>query len=94
MLCKNDFLKSIFSRSRHTTLAKEDGLLELNQREAQEVVGADDSDVTPTADVCDVTQTADDEYEEIYVSKIWRNVNKAKVNKDFVRRLSKKVLKY
>nr|XP_022343401.1 unconventional myosin-XVI-like isoform X7 [Crassostrea virginica] len=65
-------------RSRHTTLAKEDGLLELNQREAQEVVGADDSDVTPTADVSDVTQTADDEYEEIYVSKIWRNVNKAK----------------
>ena len=52
------------------------------------MVGVDDSDVTPTADVSDVTQTADDEYEEIYVSKIWRNVNKAKVNKDFVRRLS------
>ena len=52
------------------------------------MVGADDSDVTPTADLSDVTQTADDEYEEIYVSKIWRNVNEAKVNVDFVRRLN------
>lgn len=50
-------------------------MLELRQREesvnqAQEVIRADDTDVT---------QTVDDVYEEIYVSKLWRNVDESKV---------------
>lgn len=50
-------------------------MLELRQREesvnqAQEVIRADDSYVT---------QTVDDVYEEIYVSKLWRNVDESKV---------------
>lgn len=72
------------SRPRHTTIAKEDKMLELRQREesvnqAQEVIRADDSYVTLGADDTDVTQTVDDVYEEIYVSKLWRNVDESKV---------------
>lgn len=59
-------------------------MLELRQREesvnqAQEVIRADDSYVTLGADDTDVTQTVDDVYEEIYVSKLWRNVDESKV---------------
>lgn len=59
-------------------------MLELKQREesenqAQEVIRADDSYVTLGADDTDVTQTADNVYEEIYVSKLWQNVDESKV---------------
>lgn len=59
-------------------------MLELRQREEsvnqeQEVIRADDSYVTLGADDTDVTQTVDDVYEEIYVSKLWRNVDESKV---------------
>lgn len=59
-------------------------MLELRQREesvnqAQEVIRTDDSYVTLGADDTDVTQTVDDVYEEIYVSKLWRNVDESKV---------------
>lgn len=59
-------------------------MLELKQREesenqAQEVIRADDSYVTLGADDTDVTQTADSIYEEIYVSKLWQNVDESKV---------------
>lgn len=71
------------SRPHHTTIAKEDKMLEVKQREesvnqAQEV-RADDSYVTLGGDDTDVAQTADDVYEEIYVSKLWRNVDESKV---------------
>lgn len=71
------------SRPRHTTIAKEDKMLEVKQREesvnqAQEV-RADNSYVTLGGDDTDVAQTADDVYEEIYVSKLWRNVDESKV---------------
>ncbi|XP_062597440.1 myosin-IIIb-like, partial [Saccostrea cucullata] len=72
-------------RYRHTTLAKEDEMLEVKQREKvegrteeEETARADDSRHDESADDSRHDESADDMYEEIYVSKIWRNVNDSK----------------
>ncbi|XP_056005733.1 unconventional myosin-XVI-like isoform X5 [Ostrea edulis] len=68
-------------RSRHTTLAKEDELMEARQREENQrrTKGSEEQMEKDTrTDYHDDKQSADDIYEEIYISKIWRNVNEAK----------------
>lgn len=59
-------------------------MLELRQREesvnqVQEVIRVDDSYVILGVDDIDVIQIVDDVYEEIYVFKLWRNVDELKV---------------
>lgn len=65
-------------------IVKEDKMLELRQREesvnqVQEVIRVDDSYVILGVDDIDVIQIVDDVYEEIYVFKLWRNVDEFKV---------------
>lgn len=65
-------------------IVKEDKMLELRQREesvnqVQEVIRVDDSYVILGVDDIDVIQIVDDVYEEIYVFKLWWNVDEFKV---------------